>query len=215
MAPAVPGTIAATKMNSQRRLAAIWHSAGLVLQRVLLSTLPLLFFVLHATGILPLEFVQRIENYLYDVRVERMMPRVVDPRVVIVDIDEASLAAEGQWPWPRQKIAALTNALFDDYGIRALGFDVLFGEPERNAELRLIDELATGPLAGDTERLVATSSSSGRVPPSAPNRGNCRRASCSTTRASMHTTGCGRAVLPPIFPCSSRRRPPPASSTRR
>jgi adenylate cyclase len=157
MAPAAPGTIAATKMNSQRRFAAVWHSAGLVLQRVLLSTLPLLFFVLHATGILPLEFVQRIENYLYDVRVETMMPRVVDPRVVIVDIDEASLAAEGQWPWPRQKIAALTDALFDDYGIRALGFDVLFGEPERNAELRLIDELATGPLAGDTERLVQLS----------------------------------------------------------
>ena len=153
---AVPAlaTIAPTDMNRQHRLAALWRSAGPVLQRVLLSTLPLLFFVLHATGILPLEFVQRIENYLYDVRVETMMPRVVDPRVVIVDIDEASLAAEGQWPWPRRKIAALTDALFDQYGIRALGFDVLFGEPERNAELRLIDELAAGPLAGDTERLV-------------------------------------------------------------
>ena len=131
-----------------------WKSAGPVLQRILLSTLPLLLFVLHATGILPLEFVQRIENYLYDVRVETMMPRVVDPRVVIVDIDEASLAVEGQWPWPRRKIAALSDALFDNYGIRALGFDVLFAEPERNAELRLIDELAAGPLAGDTERLV-------------------------------------------------------------
>ena len=83
--------------------ASAWRSAGPVLQRILLSTIPLLFFVLHATGILPLEFVQRIENYLYDVRVETMMPRVVDPRVVIVDIDEASLAAEGQWPWPRQQ----------------------------------------------------------------------------------------------------------------
>ena len=141
-------------MKAQRRFAAVWHSAGQVLQRVLLSTLPLLFFVLHATGLLPLEFIQRIENYLYDVRVETMMPRVVDPRVVIVDIDEASLAAEGQWPWPRQKVAALTDGLFDNYGIRALGFDVLFAEPERNAELRLIDELAAGPLAGDTERLV-------------------------------------------------------------
>jgi adenylate cyclase len=135
-------------------LARAWKSAGPVLQRILLSALPLLFFVLHATGVAPLEFVQRIENYLYDVRVETMMPRVVDPRVVIVDIDEASLAAEGQWPWPRAKVAALTDALFDGYGIRAMGFDVLFAEPERNAELRLIDELASGPLAGNTERLV-------------------------------------------------------------
>ncbi len=141
-------------MKKLQGFARAWKSAGPVLQRILLSALPLLFFVLHATGILPLEFVQRIENYLYDVRVETMMPRVVDPRVVIVDIDEASLMAEGQWPWPRQKIAALNDALFDNYGIRALGFDVLFAEPERNAELRLIDELAAGPLAGNTERLV-------------------------------------------------------------
>ncbi len=141
-------------MKKSVGLARVWKSAGPVLQRVLLSTLPLLFFVLHATGILPLEFVQRIENYLYDVRVETMMPRVIDPRVVIVDIDEASLFAEGQWPWPRRKIAALTDKLFDEYGIRALGFDVLFGEPERNADLSLIDELAAGPLAGNTERLV-------------------------------------------------------------
>ena len=118
-------------------------------QRILLSALPLLFFVLHATGLLPLDFIQRIENYLYDVRVEFMMPRVIDPRVVIVDIDEASLAAEGQWPWPREKVAALVDALFDDYGIRTLGFDALFAEPERPAALRLIDELASGPHAGE------------------------------------------------------------------
>ncbi len=141
-------------MDKTPGIARAWKSAGPVLQRILLSSLPLLFFVLHAAGVAPLEFVQRIENYLYDVRVETMMPRVVDPRIVIVDVDETSLAAEGQWPWPRAKIAALTDALFDRYGIRALGFDVLFAEPERSAELRLIDELANGPLAGDSERLV-------------------------------------------------------------
>jgi adenylate cyclase len=141
-------------MTVQRRFAAMWRSLGQALQRILLSALPLLFFVLHAAGVLPLEFVQRIENYLYDVRVGWMMPNVVDPRIVIVDIDEASLAAEGQWPWPRRKIAALNDALFDDYGIRALGFDVLFGEPERSAELQLIEAIASGPLAGDTGRLV-------------------------------------------------------------
>ena len=124
------------------------------LQRILLSALPLLFFVLHATGLLPLEFIQRIENYLYDVRVEFLMPRVIDPRVVIVDIDEASLAAEGQWPWPREKVAALVGALFDGYGIRTLGFDALFAEPERPAALRLIDELAA--MHADESSLQAT-----------------------------------------------------------
>ena len=113
-----------------------------MLQRILLSAVPLLFFVLHATGLSTLEFIQRIEDYLYDERVVFMMPRVVDPRVVIVDIDEKSLAAEGQWPWPRAKIATLMDRLFDDYGIRAAGFDVLFAEPERAEVLTLIDELA-------------------------------------------------------------------------
>ena len=134
-------------MATGKRLTAYWTGATLALQRILLSALPLLFFVLHATGLLPLEFIQRIENYLYDVRVEFMMPRVVDPRVVIVDIDEASLAAEGQWPWPRRKVATLVDALFDEYGIRTLGFDALFAEPERPEALRLIDELASGPHA--------------------------------------------------------------------
>ncbi len=124
-----------------------------MLLRIFLSALPLFFFILHAVNLLPLEFVQRAENYLYDVRVQFMMPGVVDPRVVIVDIDEPSLAAEGQWPWPREKIAALNDRLFDDYAIRALGFDVLFAEPQRAAELRLLDELAAGPLAGDPVRL--------------------------------------------------------------
>ncbi|MFZ2508934.1 MAG: CHASE2 domain-containing protein, partial [Steroidobacteraceae bacterium] len=134
-------------MSAAARIAGYWTNATQALQRMLLSALPLLFFVLHATGLLPLEFIQRIENYLYDVRVEFMMPRVVDPRIVIVDIDEASLAAEGQWPWPRAKVAALVDALFDDFGVRTLGFDVLFAEPERPEALRLIDELAAGPLA--------------------------------------------------------------------
>jgi adenylate cyclase len=141
-------------MRGAGRIAVGWQAAGQALQRILLSALPLLFFLLHAAGVLPLEFVQRIENYLYDVRVGWMMPNVVDPRVVIVDIDEASLAAEGQWPWPRAKIAALNDALFDGYGVRALGYDVLFGEPERSADLRLIDAIASGPLAGDTARLL-------------------------------------------------------------
>ncbi len=141
-------------MSTGKRLTAYWTGATLALQRILLSALPLLFFVLHATGLLPLEFIQRIENYLYDVRVEFMMPRVVDPRVVIVDIDEASLAAEGQWPWPRQKVAALVDALFDGYGVRTLGFDALFAEPERPEALRLIDELSAA--QGGQKALAAT-----------------------------------------------------------
>jgi adenylate cyclase len=50
--------------------------------------------------------------------------------VVIVDIDEASLSAYGQWPWPRTLVAQLIGQVFKWQG-KAVGFDVLFSEPDR------------------------------------------------------------------------------------
>src|SRR5712672_2196717 len=50
--------------------------------------------------------------------------------VVIVDIDEASLSAYGQWPWPRTLIADLLNRLFELQAL-AVGFDVVFAEQDR------------------------------------------------------------------------------------
>src|SRR5580693_1465882 len=50
--------------------------------------------------------------------------------VVIVDIDEASLKAIGQWPWPRTTVADLVNRI-TQLGALAIGFDVIFAEPDR------------------------------------------------------------------------------------
>jgi len=58
-------------------------------------------------------------------------PRAVTERpVVIVDIDEKSLARLGQWPWPRTRIADLVQRL-TDLGAAAIAFDVIFAEPDR------------------------------------------------------------------------------------
>ena len=54
----------------------------------------------------------------------------VDTRVAIVTIDEASLAAHGQWPWPRDVVARLVTRL-RDAGAAAIAFDILFPEPDR------------------------------------------------------------------------------------
>ena len=62
--------------------------------------------------------------------------QVIDPRVktakpvVIVDIDEKSLAKLGQWPWPRTRIADLVTNL-DRLGAVVIAFDILFAEPDR------------------------------------------------------------------------------------
>jgi adenylate cyclase len=64
--------------------------------------------------------------------------QVIKPReakfrpVVIVDIDEASLKQYGQWPWPRTLIAQLVDRL-TAAGTAAIGFDVLFAEPDRTS----------------------------------------------------------------------------------
>jgi adenylate cyclase len=50
--------------------------------------------------------------------------------VVIADIDEASLKEVGQWPWPRTVVADLTTRLHD-LGAVAVGFDIVFAEPDR------------------------------------------------------------------------------------
>ncbi|MBX9710834.1 MAG: adenylate/guanylate cyclase domain-containing protein, partial [Xanthobacteraceae bacterium] len=58
-------------------------------------------------------------------------PREITERpVVIVDIDEKSLAKLGQWPWPRTRVADLVQRL-TDLGAAAIAFDIVFAEPDR------------------------------------------------------------------------------------
>lgn len=52
--------------------------------------------------------------------------------VAIIDIDEESLAAYGQWPWPRTIIAKLVTKLMEA-GVVVVGFDVVFAEPDRTS----------------------------------------------------------------------------------
>jgi adenylate cyclase len=73
--------------------------------------------------------------------------------VVIADIDEASLKEIGQWPWPRTIVADLVNRL-RELGAVAIGFDVVFAEPDRTSpavmaeSFRGIDAATREALAG-------------------------------------------------------------------
>jgi adenylate cyclase len=121
--------------------------------RAALIALPFLALLPATLGISTTGLIARVENYLYDLRVRATMPGGVDRRIVIVDIDESSLAREGQWPWSRTKLAALMDALFDQYGVRVVAFDVQFPEAERASALSLFDELA--PAAARDKELAA------------------------------------------------------------
>lgn len=96
--------------------------------RIAVSLLPLLFALGHATGLLRISAVQSLENIVYDTKLRLTMPKTLDSRIIIVDIDERSLAEVGRWPWHRQKLAALTQELLQNQGVSAIGFDLVFAE---------------------------------------------------------------------------------------
>ena len=79
--------------------------------------------------------VRELEYKLYDVRLRATAPKGIDPRIVIIDIDDKSLAEQGQWPWNRTVLAELVTTLFEKYKVEVLGLDMVFSEPD---ELSLI-----------------------------------------------------------------------------
>ncbi|MGZ4954821.1 MAG: CHASE2 domain-containing protein [Methylobacter sp.] len=107
----------------------------------------------HTAHWLHIPTLQRMENILYDLRLRTTAVNTVDPRIVIIDIDEESLAKEGRWPWRRDKMAYLVDMLFDYYNIKLLGFDVVFSEPDTSGGVELLEKLASGPLQKDTDFL--------------------------------------------------------------
>jgi adenylate cyclase len=126
--------------------------------RIAVTLLPLILAVLHAVGLVPMGVLQRLDDLIYDTRLKATMPATLDERVVIVDIDEPSLAEVGRWPWPRDRVAELVDTLFEDQRIALLGFDTVFAEPDDSSGLRQLQRLANGPLAdqpGFAERVQA------------------------------------------------------------
>ena len=96
---------------------------------VLISFLPLLN---------PLNLFTSLQNYSFDT-FQQIFPRKIyeeDP-LVIIDIDDRSLELVGQWPWSRTVLARLTD---QTYSAAALGFDIVFAEPDRTNPQNLISQ---------------------------------------------------------------------------
>ena len=93
-----------------------------------------------ADGRLP--FMARLDNILYDTRLNLAMPRGVDRSIVILDIDEKSLGEVGHWPWSRALMAELIGKLFDRYGVEVLGFDIVWAERDTSSGIDTLDALA-------------------------------------------------------------------------
>ena len=107
------------------------------------------YTALDSRGIL--SFFQRLELQAYDARLLTTMPEKIDPRVVIFDIDEKSIAAEGRWPWGRDKLSTLVTQAFDNYKVKVIGFDVLFPEADTSSGLVNLELLGQTSLKTNNE----------------------------------------------------------------
>ena len=77
----------------------------------------------------PLEYLDRVA---YDQLSSVFANTGEAPDVQVVSIDEASLAALGQWPWPRYRIAELLSRIAEAQPA-AIAVDILFSEPDRTS----------------------------------------------------------------------------------
>ncbi|WP_363349203.1 adenylate/guanylate cyclase domain-containing protein [Methylocystis echinoides] len=106
-------------------------------------------------GLLQPRLLDDLRNMVFDYY-QRLSPRVYDPEapVRVVGVDEESLEAYGQWPWPRTRIAALVDRL-SELGAAVVAFDFVFAEPDRASARMLVEALPDAKLRADVARLVA------------------------------------------------------------
>ena len=77
------------------------------------------------------DFVARLDYGAFDVLLRSIPAKPPDGRVAIVDIDDLSLSAVGQWPWRRDRIAQLIQRLREQ-GAAVIALDIVFAEPDRS-----------------------------------------------------------------------------------
>jgi adenylate cyclase len=69
-------------------------------------------------------WLSHLDQKIYDLGLSQQ-PASMDERIVIVDIDEKSLAEQGRWPWSRKEIATLIENLG---AAKVISFDIVFAD---------------------------------------------------------------------------------------
>ncbi len=112
------------------------HALAIIISLAL--TLLFLSLSINTTSSLILD---DLEHLAYDLRLEYIGVKKAanEPKILVVDIDDNSLAQEGRWPWSRQKIAQLTAKL-QAAGVAVIAFDIQFSEHERNPVKQLLQQ---------------------------------------------------------------------------
>jgi len=122
-------------MNRLRLLTQrLWLQLGHRLQGSFYLYLAIIFTVLVLADGLFLNITAGMKQSSFDLMLKhRLFVAKPDPEIVIVDINEASLAAMakeyGRWPWPRQVMGEFLEQI-EKQQPKAVIFDVLFSDPD-------------------------------------------------------------------------------------
>jgi len=92
----------------------------------------------------------RLQSASFDAY-QSLAPRQVDVLpVTVVEIDQKSVAAIGQWPWPRTQLARLVNTV-NRAGAAAIGLNVVMPEADALSPERLLSD----PMVQDRSVIAA------------------------------------------------------------
>ena len=118
-------------------------------------------------------FMEALNNYTYDSLLKHVVKPPSSDAIAIVDLDNKSLEDFGQWPWPRYRVAKLTDRI-TQAGASVIAFDIVFPEKDRTSPLMVknsidsffgldIDVRGLPPALEDFDRLFAESLKNGNV----------------------------------------------------
>lgn len=87
--------------------------------------------------LLPSTLLDAVDTPLQDLltRHQLVPPSHTDPRIIIIDIDEAAMQQEGRWPWPRSRTAELILQLHQHYATALIGIDILFVDQSEQSDM--------------------------------------------------------------------------------
>ena len=85
-------------------------------------------------------FLETIELKSYDMRMRLFHPAKASEEIVIVAIDDESIAKLGRWPWPRTRMAEVIKRI-SGAGAKVIGLNIIFSEPEEASGLSAIETM--------------------------------------------------------------------------
>ena len=114
-------------------------SAGVLISSGFITSL--FFVVIYLIG--P-SFISSLNYKITDFIMAGSDQRPISGSLVIIDLDEKSLAKYGQWPWPRNKLGRILQKTKEE-GAKSIVLDMILAEPDRTSPVRLQEDVRRDP----------------------------------------------------------------------